>query len=60
MDYFDVNTPETVEEFLATYNQNIESLILYSNMGFAAEIDQEGSALEKHEIQQKNNTAPGV
>lgn len=29
-------------------------------MGFAAEIDQEGSALEKHENQQKNNTSVGV
>ncbi len=38
----------------------IETLVLISNNGFAAEIDQANSALEKHESQQHLNFAPGV
>ena len=45
---FDASAPETVEEFLERYNENIEELVLISNNGFAAEIDQGESALEKH------------
>lgn len=57
---FDASAPETIEEFLDRYNESIESLVLISNNGFAAEIDQAESALEKHENQQHLNFAPGV
>lgn len=57
---FDASAPETVEDFLNRYNENIEELVLISNNGFAAEIDQAESALEKHESQEHLNFAPGV
>ena len=57
---FDASAPETVEDFLDRYNESIETLVLISNNGFAAEIDQAESALEKHENQQHLNFAPGV
>ena len=47
-------------DFLERYNEDIEELVLMSNMGFAAEIDQAESALEKHENQQHYNYATGV
>lgn len=56
----DADAPQTVGEFLERYNESIESLVLISNNGFAAEIDQGESALEKHENQQRLNYAPGV
>jgi nucleoid-associated protein YejK len=57
---FDVSSPETIGDFLTRYNESIEELVLLSNYGFAAEIDQEGSALEKHEAQEHYNSSPGV
>ncbi len=42
---FDANAPQTIEDFLERYNQDIEFLVLLSNQGFAAEIDQAESAL---------------
>lgn len=56
---FDANAPENVEDFISHYNEDIESLILISNLGFSAEIDQAESALEKHE-QQQSGVSPGV
>lgn len=57
---FDASAPETIEDFLDRYNDNIESLVLLSNNGFAPEIDQGESPLEKHENQEHLNFAPGV
>jgi hypothetical protein len=57
---FDLSAPATVGDFLDQYNEHIEELVLMSNMGFAAEIDQAESALEKHENQQHYNYATGV
>jgi hypothetical protein len=41
-------SPLTVQDFLNKYNEDIEYGVLFSNLGFAAEIDQAESALEKH------------
>ena len=60
MGSFDASPAETIEDFLDRYNESIESLVLISNNGFSAEIDQAESALEKHENQQHMNFAPGV
>lgn len=60
LDSFDVSSPETIGDFLKRYNESIEELVLISNYGFAAEIDQADSALEKHEAQEHYNSPPGV
>lgn len=57
---YDTEAPTTVGEFIDKYNEDIEACVLASNFGFAAEIDQEPSALEKHEAQQHLLSAPGV
>lgn len=57
----DAETPVTVGDFIDAYNEDIEYCVLASNYGFAAEIDQAESALEKHERQQQSGTsAPGI
>ena len=48
MGSIDVETPLTVGDFIDRYNEDIEYFILAFNLGFAAEIDQANSALEKH------------
>jgi len=60
MSSFDVAAPENIGEFLDRYNEDIETLILVSNGGFAAEIDQGISALEKHEQMEFNSFPTGV
>lgn len=61
MQSFDSQGSElTVGEFLDRYNEDIEYCVLASNLGFAAEIDQAESALEKHEAQQQLLSTPGV
>jgi len=60
LDSFDASTPETIGDFLERYNEDIEELVLISNYGFAAEIDQADSALEKHEAQEHYKSSPGV
>ena len=57
----DAETPETVGDFIDAYNEDIEYCVLASNYGFAAEIDQAESPLEKHEGQQQSSTnTPGI
>jgi len=61
MSSFDgVESPVTVQDFLDKYNEDIELVVLSSNLGFAPEIDQAESALEKHEAQQQQLSSPGV
>ena len=57
---FDGDIPETVGDFIEKYNEAVEALILVSNFGFSAVIDQADSALEKHEQQQHELSSPGV
>lgn len=57
---FDAESPLTVGDFLNRYNEDIEYCVLASNYGFAAEIDQAESALEKHFIQQEITRNTGV
>lgn len=60
MNSFDNSTPKTPNEFLARYNEDIETMVLISNLGFAAEIDQAESALEKHFSEEKLSINKGV
>jgi hypothetical protein len=53
-------SPLTVQDFIDNYNEDIEYGVLFSNLGFAAEIDQAESTLEKHESQQQLLSSPGV
>ena len=57
---FDANSPQTIEEFLERYNQEIERLVLISNFGFAPRIDQPDSALEKHEVEEHVDQPTGL
>jgi hypothetical protein len=57
---FDSEIPETVGDFIDRYNEDIEACVLASNFGFAAEIDQAPSALEKHENSEHLNIVPGL
>ena len=57
---FDAESPLTVGDFINRYNEDIEYCVLASNYGFAAEIDQTDSALEKHYLDQDVSYVPGV
>jgi short-subunit dehydrogenase len=57
---FDAAQPETIGELIDRYNEEIEVCVLTSNFGFAAEIDQAESPLERHEHEEQTKTYPGV
>lgn len=60
MSSLDAEVPVTVGDFIKQYNEDIEHCVLCSNYGFAAEIDQAPSALNKHEVQQQLLSEQGV
>jgi F0F1-type ATP synthase epsilon subunit len=60
MSSLDSESPLTVGDFIERYNEDIEYCVVASNYGFAAEIDQAESALEKHEAQQHLLAESGV
>ena len=49
-----------MEQLVKRYNECIEELVLASNLGFAAEIDQADSALEKHYMAEQVHREEGV
>ena len=60
MSSYDVETPLTISDFVNKYNADIEFCILASNYGFAAEIDQAESPLEKHLKEQQAVNRSGI
>lgn len=54
--YFQKNLPETPRDFFNDYNALIEKLVLASTLGHSPYIPQAASPLEKHYIQEMNDT----
>lgn len=50
--FFQSNQPETLGEFLESYNALIERLVLASSFGLSPHIPQAPSALEKHYVRE--------